>query len=72
MTGRISITALSSVKKKELYFKALDVLETTHNSIKLSYLTNLDKPVNSINTRNIEKNGTTSSRNWVWNRCWRA
>ena len=55
MTGRISITALSSVKKKELYFKALDVLETTHNSIKLSYLTNLDKPVNSINTRNIEK-----------------
>ena len=45
MTGRISITALSSVKKKELYFKAIDVLETTYNSVKLSYdiEINLDK-----------------------------
>ena len=56
MSGKIGITCtLQDSVKKELYFKALDVLETTHNSIKLSYLTNLDKPVNSINTRNIEK-----------------
>lgn len=56
MTGRISITALSSVKKNgPLYFKAIDVLETTYSSVKLSYLTNLDKPANSVNVRNIEK-----------------
>ena len=57
MSGTIGITCTvqSAVKKKELYFKAIDVLETTYSSVKLSYLTNLDKPANSVNVRNIEK-----------------
>ncbi len=57
MSGTIGITCTvqSAAKKKELYFKAIDVLETTYSSVKLSYLTNLDKPANSVNVRNIEK-----------------
>ena len=58
MTGRIGITCApksNGNSNKDLYFKSVEVLETTYSSVKLSYLTNLDKPVNSINVRNIEK-----------------
>lgn len=57
MSGTIGITCTvqSAVKKKELYFKAIDVLETTYSSVKLSYLTNLDKPVNSVNFKTLKE-----------------
>lgn len=57
MSGTIGIscTTQNRQQNKNLYFKAIDVLETTYSSVKLSYLTNLDKPVNSVNVRNIEK-----------------
>ena len=57
MSGTIGIscTTQNNKQNKNLYFKAIDVLETTYSSVKLSYLTNLDKPVNSVNVRNIEK-----------------
>ena len=57
MSGTIGISCQTQNNKqnKNLYFKAIDILETTYSSVKLSYLTNLDKPVNSVNVRNIEK-----------------
>ena len=57
MSGTIGIscTTQNRQQNKNLYFKAIDILETTYSSVKLSYLTNLDKPVNSVNVRNIEK-----------------
>ncbi len=45
MTGRIGITCAPKSNgsyNKELYFKSVQVLETTYNSVKLSYLVNID------------------------------
>lgn len=45
MTGRIGITCApksNGSSNKDLYFKSVEVLETTYNSVKLSYLVNID------------------------------
>ena len=61
MSGKIGITCtLQDSVKKELYFKAVDVLETTYNSVKLSYLTNLDienKNMRHLNAQYTDENG---------------
>ena len=44
MSGTIGIscTTQNRQQNKNLYFKAIDILETTYNSVKLSYLVNID------------------------------
>ena len=57
MSGTIGIscTTQNRQQNKNIYFKAIDVLETTYSSVKLSYLTNLDKPVNSVNVKTLKE-----------------
>lgn len=57
MSGTIGIscTTQNNKQNKNLYFKAIDVLETTYSSVKLSYLTNLDKSVNNVNVKTLKE-----------------
>ena len=63
MTGRIGITCApksNSNSNKDLYFKSVEVLETTYSSVKLSYLTNLDienKNMRHLNAQYTDENG---------------
>lgn len=63
MTGRIGITCApksNGNSNKDLYFKSVEVLETTYNSVKLSYLTNLDienKNMRHLNAQYTDENG---------------
>ena len=62
MTGRIGITCAPKSDNnfnKDLYFKKIETLEVTHNSIKLNYLLNIDDSNRDKLNIMVEVNGET-------------